>query len=157
MKTTFTYPLPTENYVTGISTTRVGTYNYDGPDEIVFEINDSGIIVDIDPDYEIPEYGKHRIVVTPKSDANHLPVAYYYQDRFSPGVVTKSGVGDAATFSLTGAFVHNYTFEDQVQSNGEVYKSKVNLRLSDAYELVDYEKYNELDEKIYNFSSEGHE
>ncbi len=25
------------------------------------------------------------------------------------------------------------------------------------YELVDYEKYNELDEKIYNFSTEGHE
>ena len=25
------------------------------------------------------------------------------------------------------------------------------------YELVDYEKYNSLDEKIYNFSSEGHE
>ena len=25
------------------------------------------------------------------------------------------------------------------------------------YELVEYEKYNSLDEKIYNFSSEGHE
>ena len=25
------------------------------------------------------------------------------------------------------------------------------------YELVDYEKYNSLDEKIYNFSTEGHE
>jgi methylisocitrate lyase len=25
------------------------------------------------------------------------------------------------------------------------------------YELVEYEKYNSLDEKIYNFSTEGHE
>ena len=25
------------------------------------------------------------------------------------------------------------------------------------YELVDYEKYNSLDEKIYNFSTKGHE
>ena len=53
MKTTFTYPLPTENYCTGISTTRVGTYNYDGPDQVVYEINGNGIIVDVDPDYEI--------------------------------------------------------------------------------------------------------
>ena len=27
----------------------------------------------------------------------------------------------------------------------------------DLYELVEYEKYNSLDEKIYNFSTEGHE
>ena len=53
MKTTFTYPLPEENYVSGISTTRKGTYNYEGPDELIFEINDAGNIVDIDPDYEI--------------------------------------------------------------------------------------------------------
>jgi len=143
MKTTFTYPLPEENYVAGISTTRVGTYNYDGPDEIVFEISDDGVIIDIDPEYEIPEPGKHRIVVSPKTNANHLPIAYYYQDRFTTGTVVKSGFGDAATYNLTGAFVHNYTFEDQTQSNGEVYKSKVNLRLSDAYQLVwDYEKSN---------------
>tara|TARA_B000000609_G_C24177044_1_gene354837 strand:- start:283 stop:1044 length:762 start_codon:yes stop_codon:yes gene_type:complete len=143
MKTTFTYPLPTENYVAGISTTRVGTYNYDGPDEIIFQVNDDGIIVDIDPEYEIPEPGKHRIVVSPKTDANHLPVAYYYQDRFTTGTVVQHGVGDSATYEYSGGFVHNYTFEDQVQSNGEVYKSKVNLRLSDAYQLIwDYNKSN---------------
>ena len=27
----------------------------------------------------------------------------------------------------------------------------------DLYELVEYEKYNSLDEKIYNFSTEGHD
>ena len=82
MKTTFTYPLPTENYVTGISTTRVGSYNYDGPDEIIFEIGDEGQIIDIDPDYEIFDPVRHRIVVKPKENANDLPVAYYFQDRF---------------------------------------------------------------------------
>ena len=143
MKTTFTYPLPTENYVTGISTTRVGTYTYDGPDQVVYEINDDGIIVDIDPDYEIFNPGEYRKVVDPKNNANHLAVAYYYQDRFTVGTVTQTGIGDAATFNYTGGFVHNYTYEDQTQSNGEVYKAKVNLRLSDAYHLRwDFEKSN---------------
>tara|TARA_B100001175_G_scaffold7197_1_gene5659 strand:- start:3112 stop:3870 length:759 start_codon:yes stop_codon:yes gene_type:complete len=143
MKTTFTYPLPTENYVIGISTTRVGTYTYDGPDQVVYQINDSGNIVDVDPDYEIFDPANHRKVVDPKNNANHLPVAFYFQDRFTVGTVTQTGYGDAATFNYTGGFVHNYTFEDQTQSNGEVYKAKVNLRLSDAYDLIwDFDKSN---------------
>ena len=143
MKTTFTYPLPTENYCTGISTTRVGTYNYDGPDQVVYEINGNGIIVDVDPDYEIFNPGSYRKVVDPKNNANHLPVAYYFQDRFTVGTVTQTGFGDAATYNYTGGFVHNYTYEDQTQSNGEVYKAKVNLRLSDAYDLIwDFDKSN---------------
>lgn len=134
MKTTFTYPLPEENYVAGISTTRVGTYDYDGPDEIIFEINGEGMIVDIDPDYEIFDPVNHRRVVKPKTDANHLPVAYYYQDRFCKDTPDKN---------VQDGFVHNYVYNDEPQSNGEVYKAKVNLRLSDAYELVwDFEKSN---------------
>tara|TARA_B100001113_G_scaffold319270_1_gene287838 strand:- start:175 stop:903 length:729 start_codon:yes stop_codon:yes gene_type:complete len=134
MKTTFTYPLPTENYVAGISTTRVGTYNYDGPDEIVFEIGDEGQIIDIDPDYEIFDPVRHRIVVKPKENANDVPVAYFFQDRFCKDTPDKN---------VQDGFVHNYTYNDEPQSNGEVYKAKVNLRLSDAYELVwDYEKSN---------------
>ena len=134
MKTTFNYPLPEENYVAGISTTRKGTYNYDGPDEIVFEINDNGVIVDIDPDYEIFDPDKHRIVVKPKADANDLPIAYFYQDRFIPSTPDKN---------VQDGFFHNYTYIDEPQSNGEVYKAKENLRLSDAYTLrYDFEKSN---------------
>jgi len=134
MKTTFTYPLPAENYVSGISTTRVGTYDYDGPDEIIFEISDTGLIMDIDPDYEIFDPVKHRKVVNPKSNANDLPVAYYFQDRFTK---------DTPDRNVQDGFVHNYTYNDETQSNGEVYKAKVNLRLSDAYDLVwDFEKSN---------------
>ena len=33
----------------------------------------------------------------------------------------------------------------------------IKCKLEKDYELVDYEKYNSLDEKIYNFSTEGHE
>ena len=34
----FTYALPEENYVAGISTTKTGTYTYIGPDEFDVEI-----------------------------------------------------------------------------------------------------------------------
>ena len=44
-------------------------------------------------------------------------------------------------------------FNDGHQNN-IIDKMQTRKRL---YELVDYEKYNSLDEKIYNFSSEGHE
>ena len=44
-------------------------------------------------------------------------------------------------------------FDDGHQNN-IIDKMQTRKRL---YELVDYEKYNSLDEKIYNFSTEGHE
>ena len=44
-------------------------------------------------------------------------------------------------------------FEDGHQNN-IIGKMQTRKRL---YDLVDYEKYNSLDEKIYNFNTEGHE
>ena len=44
-------------------------------------------------------------------------------------------------------------FDDGHQNN-LIDKMQTRKRL---YKLVDYEKYNSLDKKIYNFSSEGHE
>ena len=126
MKTTFTYPLPVENYVSGISTTRVGTYTYEGPEQIIFEISGAGDIVEIDPEYQIIEPEKYRKVVDPKNNPDHLPVAYYYQDRFKPN-----------------GHIHEYSYEDQTQSNGDVYKSKINPKLADMYQLFwDFDKSN---------------
>ena len=44
-------------------------------------------------------------------------------------------------------------FKDGHQNN-IIDKMQTRKRL---YDLVDYDKYNSLDEKIYNFSTEGHE
>ena len=44
-------------------------------------------------------------------------------------------------------------FDDGHQNN-IIDKMQTRKRL---YKLVDYEKYNSLDKKIYNFSTEGHE
>ena len=124
MKTTFTYPLPVENYVSGISTTRVGTYTYEGPEQIIYQISGDGSIMEIDPEDQIIEPEKYRKIVDPKNNPDHLPVAYYYQDRFKPN-----------------GHIHEYSYEDQTQSNGEVYKSKINPRLADMYQLFwDFDK-----------------
>tara|TARA_B100000214_G_scaffold235113_1_gene171863 strand:+ start:1062 stop:1757 length:696 start_codon:yes stop_codon:yes gene_type:complete len=126
MKTTFTYPLPVENYVSGISTTRVGTYTYEGPEQIIYQINGDGSIFEIDPEDQIIEPEKYRKIVDPKNNPDHLPVAYYYQDRFKPN-----------------GHQHEYSYEDQTQSNGEVYKAKINPKLADMYQLVwDFDKSN---------------
>ena len=45
-------------------------------------------------------------------------------------------------------------FVDGHQKNNLIDKMQTRKRL---YELVEYEKYNSLDEKIYNFNTEGHE
>ena len=46
-------------------------------------------------------------------------------------------------------------------SEGEFYGSQLGEQVGDVgkrlYELVDYEKYNSIDEKIYNFKTDGHE
>ena len=47
-----------------------------------------------------------------------------------------------------------HTIMNDGHQNNIIDKMQTRKRL---YELVDYEKYNSLDEKIYNFSSEGHE
>ena len=43
---------------------------------------------------------------------------------------------------------------ENLNQNNIIKKMKTRKRL---YELVEYEKYNSLDEKIYNFSTEGHD
>ena len=126
MKTTFTYPLPVEDYVSGISSTRLGTYTYEGPEQIVFHINNHGEIVDIDPEYNIPEPEIYRKIVDPKNNLDHIPVAYYYQDRFKPD-------GHDIVYIL----------EDEIQSNGDVYKKVTNPKIAMEYSLSwDFDKSN---------------
>ena len=126
MKTTFTYPIPVEEYVAGISTTKFGTYTYEGPEQAVFHINIYGEILEIDPEYEIPEPDTYRKIVDPKNNLDHIPVAYYYQDRFKP-----------AGFDI------DYILEDETQSNGDVYKKVTNPKIAHNYRLIwDFDKSN---------------
>ncbi len=126
MKTTFTYPLPDEDYVAGISTTRLGTFTYEGPEQVIFHINSDGDILEVDPEYDIPDPETFRKVVSPKNNLDHIPVAYYYQDRFKPD-----------------GFDIVYNLEDETQSNGDVYKKVSNPKLAMEYRLSwDFDKSN---------------
>ena len=100
----FTYALPTELYVSGISTTKTGTYTYIGPDQFDVEIDGQGKIVMIDAKaYPSPERKK----TINANEAAQLPVAYLAR-----------GHVDEDDFE----WVENYT--DEVLDNGDVYKGE---------------------------------
>ena len=111
----FTYALPTELYVSGISTTKTGTYTYIGPDQFDVEIDGQGKIVMIDAKaFPSPERKK----TINANEAAQLPVAYLAR-----------GHVDEDDFE----WGENYT--DEVLDNGDVYKVLSNPDLEDAYEI----------------------
>ena len=57
---TYTYPLPDDNFVKGVSGDRVGEWTYEGPDEFVVEVASDGEIYDVDT--KVP--GPDRVHVT---------------------------------------------------------------------------------------------
>jgi hypothetical protein len=112
---TFTYPLPDELYVEGVSGKVVGAYTYDGPEKFDVEIDPTtGNVVDIDIERD-PETGvDFRITI----DSNtNTEVAYMLLHYFVDN------------------YVYEYEFEDEIMENGDVYKKIINPDLKDAYEL----------------------
>ena len=112
---TFTYALPTELYVAGISTVGIGTYTYVGPDTFTVEIDGQGRIIMVNP--TDPDLSPERKKTINANSASELPVAYLavnhaYEDNFN--------------------WVDEY--EDETLSNGEVYKKQTNPDLDDAYD-----------------------
>jgi len=114
MISTFSYPLPDELYVEGVSGNIVGNFTYDGPETFDVEIDRSGFVIDIDAQNE-PELGPDFRKTIDAS--THTAVAYL----------------------LGHYFVDDYTWkyecEDEVMDNGDVYKKPLNPNLGDAYEL----------------------
>jgi hypothetical protein len=120
MIATFTYPLPDELYVEGVSGTIVGTYTYDGPETFDVEINSFGNVVDIDIQRD-PEMGPDFRKTINASE--NIEVAYLLSHYF---------VDD---------YIWEPEFEDEIMENGDVYKKLTNPNLGDAYQLqYDFEK-----------------
>ena len=111
----FTYLLPTEDYVSGVSTNRSGSYTYTGPENFPVQINElSG------------EVEKINVTVAPEgsllktinaTDAAQLPMAY------------------ALSHQLIENYEYDYTYENETQSNGDVYSKPVTPDLRDVYEV----------------------
>lgn len=114
MIATFTYPLPDELYVEGVSGDILGTYTYDGPETFDVEIDPLGNLIDIDIQND-PELGSE----------------------FRKTIDASTNI--EAAYLLSHYFVDNYVweleFEDEIMENGDVYKKLINPDLKDAYSL----------------------
>jgi len=111
---TYTYPLPDDNFVKGVSGDRVGEWTYEGPDEFVVEVASDGEIYDVDT--KVP--GPDRVHVTINAET-HPEIAdcfahYFTDDAGGPEMV----------------------FEDITMENGDVYQHLTNPRISDVYKPI---------------------
>lgn len=109
----FTYALPVENYVAGISTTKTATYTYIGPDEFDVEINGQGYIINFDQT-EYPEPDRKKSINA--NNADQLVVAYLARNHFDEE-----------------GFVWTENYVQETQSNGDVYNKLENPDLDDIF------------------------
>ncbi len=112
----FTYLLPTELYVAGISTNVTGSYTYKGPEDFDVWINQSTGKVEKVGTHSAAPSGSEVKTINAK-DSSQLPMAYALSHQF---------VDD---------YSYSYTYTDETQSNGDVYKKIDNPDLRDAYEV----------------------
>ncbi len=111
----FTYALPDELWVEGVSGSVTGTWTYEGPDTIKLYANTiDGTITVIDPGHPLPN-GDVEVTI----DANANPefaemVGHQFQEEvvFTP------------------------TYENVTMDNGDIYAKLTNPRLIDVYELM---------------------
>ena len=112
----FTHLLPTELYVAGISTNVSGSYTYNGPETFDVWIEAAtGKFIQVKSE-PAPEAGILSKTIN-AADPSQLPAAYLVSHFFHED------------------YQWNYVLEDEVQSNGDVYKKITNPDLRDAYEL----------------------
>tara|TARA_B100000073_G_scaffold292947_1_gene256432 strand:- start:6856 stop:7494 length:639 start_codon:yes stop_codon:yes gene_type:complete len=110
----FTYALPDELWVEGVSGDVTGTWTYEGPETIkLYADPDDGTITAIDPGHPLPA-GNVEVTI----DANANPE-----------------LAEMVAHFFTDDVVNNPTFEDVTMDNGDVFKKLTNPRMIDAYEL----------------------
>lgn len=115
MIVTFSYPLPDELYVEGVTGEVIGTFTYNGPETFDVQIDSSGNILDIDIQNE-PELGPDFVKTINVSEKPEI--AYMFVDYFDENYI---------------AYLPETV--DEVMENGDVYKKTLNPDLKDAYEV----------------------
>jgi len=137
MIATFTYRLPDELYVEGVSGTIVGTYTYNGPETFDVHIDQLGRIFDIGVQND-PESGPdfRKTINASENTVSAYILSHYFVDDY----------------------VREFEFEDEVMENGDVYKKLKNPDLTDAYELrYDFEtndwKLDQIVKEQYNLAA----
>ena len=120
MIATFTYALPNEMWVSGISTTQTATYTYDGPELLDVYVTKGGSVHTAgvglpDPPAET-EWEKKTLDA---KEADDLPVLMYMLQSYKE-------------------VVWDYTYTEETLSNGEKFKKVDNPQLKDNY-LLEYD------------------
>ena len=112
----FTYLLPTELYVAGISTNVTGSYTYTGPEDFDVWISAStGKVEKVNTQSAAPSGSLVKTINA--KDSSQLPMAYSLSHQF---------IDD---------YTYSYTYTNETQSNGDVYKKIDNPDLKDAYDV----------------------
>lgn len=111
----FTYPLPDELYVDGVSGENVGTYTYDGPEKFDVQVSREGYVVNIDINSDPPLGPNYRKTIDAKKQ---VELAYLFNHYF---------IED---------YKWDYEYEDEIMENGDVYKKIINPDLINAYEPI---------------------
>ena len=115
MISTFTYPLPVEQYVAGIGTT-VATYTYDGPDTIDYTVTAGGELAEVglEPGHVVePPLIKKTFNCGLSS---HLPYCYYFMD------------------TVNDDYEWIPQHKNITMDNGDVYHEVTNPNLNDNYD-----------------------
>jgi len=119
----FTQLLPVEDFVSGISTNKTGSYTYNGPEEFDVWVDDAtGYIIKVDVSTDPPSNGYTRKTVNAK-DSSQLPMAYTLSHQFSD------------------SYTWNYTYTEETMGNGDKFQKMDNPDLRDVY-MVAWDKNN---------------
>jgi hypothetical protein len=113
----FTYPVPDDAFVEGVSGKRKVSYTYEGPEKFLVLVNSDGLVYKVDPNVEeLTEKENEELV---EIDANKNPeVAFFFGH------------------TLLDVFEYTYDFDEEVLDNGDIYKFTKNPLLWDVYYVI---------------------
>ena len=109
----FTYQIPDDLFVEGVSGKKVATYTYDGPEKISVILGSDGSIIEIEPK-EVAEPNL-KFLIEVDADKNPEIASFFLND------ILESGID------------HKYEFDEEIMENGDVYKFPKNPLLTDVY------------------------
>jgi hypothetical protein len=113
----FTYQIPDDLYVEGITGNKTVTYTYDGPEKFSVLVNSDGIVYEVDPNPD--ELTSKSLEELVEIDANKTPEVAYFFGHF-----------------LLKTFEHEYEFNEEVMDNGDIYRFPKNPILWDVYYVL---------------------
>lgn len=113
----FTYPIPDDAFVEGISGKRTVSYTYEGPETFLVLVNSEGLVYKVEPNIE--ELTEKELEELVEIDSNKNPeVAFFFGH------------------NILETFDYKYEFDEEVLDNGDIYRYTKNPLLWDVYYVL---------------------